>query len=177
MSFGSLTLATFGAGADALADAVGGSGLLAVRAPVEVDLDLTVVGQMVLFIVLMLVLKPLLFDPMLRLFEEREKRIDGAKIEARKMDAQSTGALTKYESAMAKARAEANLERDKLRAEGTKVENDILSRVRVDSAKTLEEGRKRMSAERLAIEESLGREVKSLARDLAGTTLGREVGG
>ncbi len=174
MSFGSLTLATFGAGADAL---VTESGLRAVRAPVEVDLDLTLVGQMVLFVVLMLVLKPLLFDPMLKLFEEREKRIDGAKLEARKIDQQSTGALTKYESAMAKARGEANAERDKLRAEGTKIENEILSRVRAESAKTLEEGRKRMSADRLSIEESIGREVKSLARDLAGTTLGREVGG
>jgi F-type H+-transporting ATPase subunit b len=172
MSFGSLTLAALGAGANAL-----DSNLVLARAPVEVDLDLTVIGQMVLFVVLMLVLKPLLFDPMLKLFEEREKRIDGAKLEARKIDQQSTGALSKYESAMAKARGEANAERDKLRAEGTKIENDILSRVRGESAKTLDEGRKRMSAERLALEESLGREVRALARDLAGTTLGREVGG
>src|SRR5258706_55753 len=39
--------------------------------------------QIGLFVVLMLVLKPILFDPMMKLFEEREKRIDGAKAAAR----------------------------------------------------------------------------------------------
>src|SRR5689334_21072842 len=134
MSLARLTLSTLGAGGDAL-----DSGLhSATRGAVEVDLDLTVLGQMALFVVLMLVLKPLLFDPMLKLFEEREKRIDGAKLEAREMDKQSAGALSKYETAMAKARGEANVERDKLRAEGAKVEHEILSRVRAESAKTLE---------------------------------------
>src|SRR4051812_5295939 len=113
MSLARLTLGSLGAGADAL-DAT----MSAARGAVEVDLDLTVVGQMALFVFLMIVLKPVLFDPMLKLFEEREKRIEGAKLEARKIDQQSSGALTKYESAMAKARGEANAERDKLRAEG-----------------------------------------------------------
>ena len=71
-----------------------------------VDLDVTLVGQVVLFLVLLLVvLKPLLFEPMLKLFEEREKRIEGAKLQARKMDEASAGALSKYEAEMKKARA------------------------------------------------------------------------
>ncbi|RYG69677.1 hypothetical protein EON77_14505, partial [bacterium] len=118
------------------------------RGAVELDLDLTVVLQMALFIVLMLVLKPVLFDPMLKLFEEREKRIDGAKLEARRIDQESTGALNKYESAMAKARGEAALERDKLRAEGTKLETEILAKVRLESTKVLEESRARMIEEK-----------------------------
>jgi len=59
----------------------------------------------------------MLFDPMLKLFAEREKRIDGAKLEARKIDEKSGEALTKYDTEMGKARALANLERDKIRAE------------------------------------------------------------
>src|SRR6266568_1351766 len=65
---------------------------------VEVDFDLTVVGQIVLFLFLFIVLKPMLFDPMLHLFEERERRIDGAKLLARKIDEKSAGALTTYET-------------------------------------------------------------------------------
>jgi len=144
---------------------------------VNVDLDLTALGQIVLFVVLMLVLKPLLFDPILKLYEEREKRIDGAKLEARRIDEESAGALSKYEAAMSKARAEANAERDKLRSEGQKTENEILGRVRKESAGTLDQGRKRMADERLSLEESLDREAKALARDLAAATLGREVRG
>ena len=95
--------------------------------PVEVSFDLTALIMVGLFIVLMLVLKPLLFDPMLKLFEEREKRILGAKLQARKLDEESAGALTKYESEMQHARSAGIGERDKLRAEGVKTENEILA--------------------------------------------------
>ena len=78
------------------------SGLLA-AAPqaISVDFDATFLVQLVLFTGLTLVLKPLLFDPMLKLFEERERRIDGAKLQARKIDEKSATALAKYETEMA----------------------------------------------------------------------------
>src|SRR5271154_5099046 len=94
---------------------------------VEVDFDFTVLFMVGLFLVLWLVLKPLLFDPMLKLFEERERRIDGAKLLARKIDQKSVGALAEYEAGMAKGRAEANAEREKIRAEGLKKEAEILA--------------------------------------------------
>src|SRR5260221_14761581 len=119
------------------------AGLESAGAGVEVSFDWTMGVQVVLFLLLLAVLKPVLFDPMLRLFEEREKRIEGAKVEARHIDEKSAGALTKYEQEMAKARAAANAERDRLRAEGTKAENEILSKVRAATAKTLEDGKKK----------------------------------
>src|SRR2546422_537873 len=52
---------------------------------VNIDFDLTFIGQMVIFAALIVVMKPLLLDPVLGLFEEREKRTDGAKAAARVM--------------------------------------------------------------------------------------------
>ena len=142
---------------------------------VEVDFDLTALGQVVLFLILLVVLKPLLFDPMLRLFEERERRIDGAKLMARKIDEKSAGAQTKYEVEMQKARASANAERESLRAEGVKVENEILARVRTTTARTLEEGRRRLQGEMQSARGALQAESATLAKELAGRVLGREV--
>ncbi len=133
--------------------------------------------QIGLFVLLMLVLKPVLFDPMLKLFEEREKRIDGAKAAARKIDEKSATALTKYETEMAKARASANAERDKLRAEGVKMENEILAKVRIATAQSLEEGKKKAHAEAAAVRATLQGESGALAKDLASRVLGREVQG
>src|ERR1700693_2111638 len=82
--------------------------LLSAPSAINVDVDLTFVVQLVLFVGLTLILKPVLFDPMLKLFEEREKRIEGAKLQARHIDEKSASALTKYESEMATARAGAN---------------------------------------------------------------------
>lgn len=142
---------------------------------VNVDFDLTVVVQMVLFTVLAVILKPLLFDPMLKLFAEREKRIEGAKLEARKTDDASAQALKKYEDAMASARAAAGAEREKLRAEGQKAENEILSNVRASTSKSLEVGRKQTVSEATQVRGDLGPQVKILAADLASRALGREV--
>ena len=142
---------------------------------VEVDFDITVLFQVVLFILLLLVLKPVLFDPMLKLFEERERRIEGAKLQARKIDEASAGALSKYDTEMAKARGIANVERDRLRAEGVKSENEILARVRATTATTLEQGRGRIGQEVLTARAALKADVSVLAKELAARVLGREV--
>jgi F-type H+-transporting ATPase subunit b len=143
---------------------------------VEVDFALgPILIQMGLFVLLWLVLRPALFDPMVKLFEEREKRIEGAKLLARKTDEASAGALSKYEAEMAKARASANVERDKLRAEGVRAENEILGKVRAQTSKTLEEGRGRISEDVASARAQLKRDVHALAKELAGRVLGREV--
>jgi F-type H+-transporting ATPase subunit b len=143
---------------------------------IDVDLDLTVFVQVGLFIVLLLVLKPVLFDPMLKLFEEREKRIEGARAEGLKLDRESAEAQAKYETAMQKARGTANQERDKLRAEGTKAENEILGQVRTETAKTMEEGRTRLKGEVAEARKELEREAAGLGAQLATRVLGRQVG-
>jgi len=154
-------------------------GLLAagVAAPqaISVDFDATFLVQIALFIGLTLFLKPVLFDPMLKLFEERERRIDGAKMQARKIDEKSANALTEYESAMAKARATANAEREKIRAEAMKHEQDILDRVKATTAKTIDDGKRSALAEADRVRATLKGEAVVLARELAGRVLGREV--
>jgi F-type H+-transporting ATPase subunit b len=144
---------------------------------VDVDFDATVFMMVGIFIFLWIVLKPLLFDPMLKLFEERERRVDGAKLQARKIDEKSVSALTHYEAEMAKARASANAERDKIRAEGLKREAEILAKVRAQTAATLEAGRKEMRQAADAARKGLGSEMPSIAADFASRALGREVRG
>lgn len=151
--------------------------LLLAAAPqaINVDVDLTFVVQLVLFVALTLVLKPILFDPMLKLFEEREKRIDGAKLQARKIDEKSASALGKYEAEMAKARTAAGADRDKIRAEAVKREQEILATVRASSQKVLDDGKRAVHAEADRVRATLRAEAGTMARDLASRVLGREV--
>ncbi len=152
------------------AHAAGGGG-------VDVDFDATTLIMSALFIFLWIVLKPLLFDPMLRLFEERERRIDGAKLLARKIDEKSVTALTRYEGEMSKARSSANVERDKLRAEGLKREAEIMARVRASTTATVEAGRKEMQEAAATARKGLGGDIQAIAADFASRALGREVRG
>ncbi len=142
---------------------------------VTVDLDLTLFVQLGFFLVLLFVLKPALFDPMMRLFEEREKRIEGTRHRATKEDERSAQALAKYEAILAKAREAGSAERDALRSEGAKREATLMTQVRAEVASTLETGRALTAKEALAARSALREEARGLARDMASRVLGREL--
>jgi F-type H+-transporting ATPase subunit b len=142
---------------------------------VNVDLDLTFVGQMVVFATLIVILKPLLFDPVLGLFQERERRTEGARAEARRMQEKAGELLREYEREMEKVHRVAGEERDKMRAETVRLEARELSEARALAAKIVEEGRQRVAEEIHEIKFDLGRNSERLARDIAARVLGREV--
>jgi F-type H+-transporting ATPase subunit b len=153
-------------------------GVLLAAAPpaaIRVDFDSTFLVQVVLFIALTLILKPLLFDPMLKVFEERERLIDGAKSQARHLDEKAAGALTHYETELAKARAAGASEREKVRAEGLKREQEILTAVRESTARVLEEGKRAARDEAERARTALRAQSAALAQDVAARVLGREV--
>jgi F-type H+-transporting ATPase subunit b len=157
-----------------LDDGLRAAGVAAPQA-ISVDFDATFLVHLVLFAGLTLVLKPILFDPMLKLFEEREKRIEGAKVHARKIDEKSATALTRYEAEMTKARAAANAERDEIRADALKREQEILASVRAATAKALDDGKRAAHAEAAHARAALKADATSLAREVAARVLGREV--
>jgi F-type H+-transporting ATPase subunit b len=142
---------------------------------VNIDFDLTFIGQMVVFGALFLVLKPLMFDPVLRLFEEREKRTDGAKAAAREMQEKAGELLRKYEHELEKVQRVAAEERDRIRAETIRLEAEEMRASRELAAKIVEDGRERIQEEIHAIRFELGRDSERLAHDVAARVLGREV--
>ena len=142
---------------------------------VNIDFDLTFIGQMVIFAVLILVLKPLVYDPVLGLFEEREKRTDGAKADARQMQEKAGELLRKYEHELDKVHQVVATERDRIRAETARLEADQMAEARRHATKIIDEGRERIAEEVHAARFELGRNAERLARDIAATVLGREV--
>lgn len=144
-------------------------------AAVTVDLDRSVLIQVVLFSVLIVLLKPLLFDPMLRVFALREERTEGARAEARAKQERAADILANYEKELAKIRLVAAEEREKVRSETAKLESRILDEAHQASGQILEEGRARVSSEREAIRGELAKESRSIAADIARQVLGREV--
>jgi F-type H+-transporting ATPase subunit b len=151
----------------ALAESSGGA--------VNVDLDLTFLGQMVVFATLIVILKPLLFDPVLGLFQERERRTDGARADARRMQEKAGELLREYEHEMEKVHRVAAEERDKMRAETARLEAREITEARALATKIVEEGRQRIAEEIHEIKFDLGRNSERLARDIAARVLGREV--
>jgi F-type H+-transporting ATPase subunit b len=142
---------------------------------VTLDFDLTFIVQMAAFTVLVLILKPLLFDPLMKLFEERERRTEGAKLLARKMDERAGEILRRYETELDTVRRAAAEERERLRAEGQRLEAQIVAEARADVAKMLEQGKVRLDSERRANRAELAAKTQEIAREIAARVLGREV--
>jgi F-type H+-transporting ATPase subunit b len=142
---------------------------------VVVDFDITLVAQIVLFFLLFLILKPILFSPMLKLFEEREKRIDGAKNEARLMFSEADAKVAEYDKQLAEVKQKASEEREKLRADGQRQEQQILSKVRADTNSIVEEGKAKISVQAEALRVELGAQTQAFAKEIASQVLGREV--
>jgi F-type H+-transporting ATPase subunit b len=143
---------------------------------VRIDIDpLSVAVQMLVFAALIVVLKPLLLDPVLRVLEEREKRTDGARAEARRMQEEAGELLRQYERELDRVRQVASEERERLRAETTELEAEILKSAHQAAAEILEEGRQRIEKEINAMRFGLGRESERIAGEMAARVLGREV--
>ncbi|MEZ4294282.1 MAG: ATP synthase F0 subunit B [Polyangiaceae bacterium] len=140
-----------------------------------VDFDLSFVAQCLLFTFFVVLLKPLLFDPLMKVFEEREKRTDGAKAEAREMDKQAAELLTEYEAELEKIRREASREREELRAETAKLEAKIMAEARAEAARILEQGKARIEATMAEMRDDLAKQTPALAAEIASRVLGREV--
>lgn len=142
----------------------------------DVDLNPTLaLIQFVIFAALLVVLKPLLLDPMLRVFEAREKRTDGAKAEARDLQSEAGELLRKYEKELETVNRVAAEERDHLRAETARLEAKILDEAREVTARLVEQGRERVAAEVGALKIELAARLPVAAREIATAVLGREV--
>ncbi len=148
--------------------------VLALSGGVSLDFDNTVVFQIAIFILLMFLLEPLLFAPVLRIFALREERTEGAKALARQLDEQAGELYQRYQRELERVNRVAAEERDRVRAETSKLESEILREARSATARVVDDGRKQIAAEMTRIRFDLGRESERLSQDIVTRVLGRE---
>jgi len=149
--------------------------MLSASGGVTLDFDYTVVFQMGIFVLLMFLLEPLLFRPVLRIFALREQRTEGVKAQARALEERAGELLKRYETELERVHRAAATEREKLRQETTALEAKILHEARESSERLLDDGRRRIESEVNRIRFDLGRESEQISRSIAAKALGGEV--
>lgn len=82
-----------------------------------IDLDVSFFIQLGVFLVFLVVMNTLLFKPLLRVFDERKKRTEGARDDASRDDARAREMIADYEAKLSSAVNEGAALRAKLRAE------------------------------------------------------------
>jgi F-type H+-transporting ATPase subunit b len=142
---------------------------------VVMDFDRTVFVQMAVFVMLIVVLSPLLFKPVLRLFEERERRTEGARADARMMQEKAEQLLTRFQSKLEEVKRAASQERDRLRNETLRLEGEILEKARQANARIVNDGRSQIHTEVDKIRRELDVYSRRIAKEISATVLGREI--
>jgi F-type H+-transporting ATPase subunit b len=140
---------------------------------VPLDFDRSVLLQIVVFAVLIVVLKPLLFDPVLKVFSLREERTEGARATARELQEKAGELLRKYEKELERVQQVAAEERELLRSETAKLEAEILRDAREVTTRIVEDGRKRIETEVNSIRVAVGAESEKVAQMIVERVVGQ----
>lgn len=140
-----------------------------------IHLDISILYQVVLFVILWMILNKLLFKPYLHLLEEREAKTTGAQHDSSDLEHEAARLKAQYEERIAKAQTLAYAAKDALLQDARQQREKILSQAREEAAKNLEQVRHDV-ASALAQEKQLGdSEVSRVAQDMVSKVLGRSV--
>jgi len=140
-----------------------------------IDLDGTIWIQLGIFTVAFFLFRPLIFRPMIALFEARENAIEGAKLEALRLQDEAEAESEEFEEEMRRLRLQAGEERDRLRAEGKRLERTVLDRVSDETNKQLAEADAKLETEAARLRSQIDQGIAALARQIASKMLDREV--
>jgi F-type H+-transporting ATPase subunit b len=140
-----------------------------------IDLDVTVLIQIVNFLVLIAILNRILYQPLLRVLDERRRRTEGTLAQVEVVEEQREGLLASYEADIAAAHSEA---RSLVHAEAGQAEAEaekIVTEAKTRADEELAEAEKVLESRRAELTAELAQDVDGLAHQIAGKVLGRPV--
>jgi F-type H+-transporting ATPase subunit b len=140
-----------------------------------ISLDISVVYQIILFVVLFLILNKILFQPYLHLLEEREGKTTGAQHDSADLEHEGARLRAQYEEKIAQAEAAGYAAKEAILQDGRQQRERILSQAREEAA-TILEGVRRELATAMEHEKPLAAaEAAVVAGEMVSKVIGRRV--
>lgn len=140
-----------------------------------VNIDFSLVVQIVLFLIFWALLRRILFTPVGRLMEERERRTEGVELQARAMRDEAKQLQAEYEAAIAKARQEGDAIKSQIRAEAAHARDLVIAQAHEAATQRTQDMRAQIHRELEGARASIAQQAESLAQDMAEKVLGRKV--
>jgi F-type H+-transporting ATPase subunit b len=140
-----------------------------------ISLDISVIYQIILFVVLFLILNKILFQPYLHLLEERERRTTGVQHDSADLEHQGARLRAQYEEKIAQAEAAGYATKEAILQDGRQQRERILSQAREEAMSTLEGVRQEVASAMEQEKRLAAAEAALVAREMVRKVLGREV--
>ena len=141
-----------------------------------IHLDISIVYQIILFLVLWVILNKVLFQPYLSLLAERERKTTGAQQDSGDLEQEAAHLKAEYEERIAQAQAAGYSAKDAIVQDGRQQREKILGQARGEAAGTLERVRNEVASALEQERRLAAAEVSNVAGAMVAKVLGRMVG-
>ncbi len=140
-----------------------------------INLDITLLIQVLNFLVLMFILNIILYKPLMKVMDDRQKRIDDAHDEVRSLEETIKDKVAAYEAKLREARASAMEQREEIKNQGTEAAKGILGQARDEVSEMIQGFKTKVSAEKEAARQILQKQTEQIAQEISEKVLGRSV--
>lgn len=140
-----------------------------------ISLDWTLILQFVNFMVLLVILNKLLYRPLLGILEQRRATIDGSHEKAQSLQSEIEEKMARYQQQLNDAKADASLERGKVKQAAQVEETAILGEAQKRATVRLQAIKDQVAGEADEAGKTLKAEAESLAGQIATKVLGRDL--
>ena len=140
-----------------------------------ISLDVSVVYQILLFLVFWAILSKILFRPYLAVLEERERNTSGARRDTGDLEHEGERLRAQYEEKMAQAEAAGNVLKEAVLHEARQQREKILSQAREEATNALQSVRLEVQAQLEIERQRAAAQIGGLARDMVSKILGRNI--
>lgn len=139
------------------------------------ELNYSLVLQIVLFVALWIALKRLWFEPAMRLIAERQRRSEGEVEKARTLSAEVERLRRDHNAALQHAKSEVQREVAEIMRQAEAEQKQLIAQASDDAQRTLATVRARVAEDVAAARKTLSAEVGAIAHEVARRVVGRAV--
>jgi F-type H+-transporting ATPase subunit b len=140
-----------------------------------VEINLTIIIQVVQFLILVYILNRLLFKPTSQTMEERHSKIEAWEEKTRTLQERARAKIASYEKELAKARAKALEEQKQMSIELSQQEEEKLQAVFDEAAQMVASTKHAVKEETERLRQELRQQAQEMSQMLAEKVLGRKM--
>ncbi len=150
----------------------GASLLLAAERSI-IDIDATFLIQAAVFGAAFVIMRSLVFRPLMRVIDERHAQTEGAREDARRMQREADGTAKRIERELHEVRVETAADRERMRIIAKRREQEMIRQAIDDAARIAAEARARVDAARAAAYSEIPATARELSRTVVEKIAGR----
>jgi F-type H+-transporting ATPase subunit b len=140
-----------------------------------VDINISLLYQLINFIVLLIALNYILFKPLRGIMAERAQMISGAFTDAKTAQERTQTLLEQYNTSLAEAKQKAAAAYNALYQQGLDVQRDTIAAERTKASELLDKARAEIMTASGAARTELRTESEKLSKEISAKLLGRAV--